>query len=113
MLTRVGLIGNPVAHSLSPRMQNAAFAAAGLDWEYVLLPAEADEVEDTVRGLLDGFAGANVTVPHKAAVLPFLDEFDSFAEHNDAQAASGLDPILIRRAVLESLRAAWVFPEGE
>jgi hypothetical protein len=40
-------------------------------------------------------------------------EFDSFAEHNDAQAASGLDPILIRRAVLESLRAAWVFPEGE
>jgi shikimate dehydrogenase len=80
VLTRVGLIGNPVDHSLSPRMQNAAFAAAGLDWEYVLLPAEDDEVEDTVRGLVDGFAGANVTVPHKAAVLPFLDELDSFAE---------------------------------
>jgi shikimate dehydrogenase len=81
VLTRVGLIGNPVAHSLSPRMQNAAFAAAGLDWEYVLLPTEDDEVEDTVRALIgDGFAGANVTVPHKAAVLGFLDDVDSFAE---------------------------------
>jgi shikimate dehydrogenase len=80
VLTQVGLIGNPVDHSLSPRMQNAAFAAAGLDWEYVLLPTEDDEVEDTVRGLVDGFAGANVTVPHKAAVIPFLDGLDSFAE---------------------------------
>jgi shikimate dehydrogenase len=80
VLTQVGLIGNPVDHSLSPRMQNAAFAAAGLDWEYVLLPTEDDEVEDTVRGLVDGFAGANVTVPHKAVVIPFLDELDSFAE---------------------------------
>jgi shikimate dehydrogenase len=80
VLTRVGLIGNPVAHSLSPRMQNAAFAAAGLDWEYVLLSTEDDEVEDTVRGLVDGFAGANVTVPHKAVVIPFLDELDAFAE---------------------------------
>jgi shikimate dehydrogenase len=95
VLTRVGLIGNPVAHSLSPRMQNAAFAAAGLDWEYVLLPTEDDEVEDTVRGLVDGFAGANVTVPHKAAVLPFLDELDSFAER-----AGSVNTIVVREGRL-------------
>jgi shikimate dehydrogenase len=64
----VGLIGNPVEHSLSPAMHNAAFAARGLDWVYVPLLVEDDRVEDAVRGLVAlGFAGANVTAPHKAA----------------------------------------------
>ena len=76
-------------------MQNAAFAAAGLDWEYVLLPTEDDEVEDTVRGLVDGFAGANVTVPHKAVVIPFLDELDSFA-----QRAGSVNTILVQEGRL-------------
>ena len=65
----VGLIGKPVAASLSPRMQNAAFAARGLDWAYVPLPVEPDELEDALRGLLAlGFAGANVTAPYKLDV---------------------------------------------
>ena len=65
----VGLIGNPVAASLSPRMQNAAFAARGLDWTYVPLPTEPHELEDALRGLLAlGFAGANVTAPYKLEV---------------------------------------------
>ena len=77
----VGLIGDPVAHSLSPRMQNAAFAARGLDWAYVPLRVEAAGLEEAVRGLPDlGFAGANVTVPHKTAVIPFCDELDEVAE---------------------------------
>jgi shikimate dehydrogenase len=77
----VGLIGYPVAHSLSPRMQNAAFAARGLDWAYVPLPVDADRLDAAVRGLVAlGFAGANVTVPHKAATVAFCDELDSFAE---------------------------------
>jgi shikimate dehydrogenase len=64
----VGLIGNPVEHSLSPAMQNAAFAARALDWAYLPLPVEDGRVEDAVRGLVAlGFAGANVTAPHKAA----------------------------------------------
>jgi shikimate dehydrogenase len=64
----VGLIGNPVEHSLSPAMQNAAFAARGLDWAYVPLLVGDGGVEDAVRGLVAlGFAGANVTAPHKAA----------------------------------------------
>jgi shikimate dehydrogenase len=77
----VGLIGDPVSHSLSPRMQNAAFAARGLDWTYVPLRVTAARLEDAVAGLaaLD-FAGANVTVPHKTAVVAFCDELDQVAE---------------------------------
>jgi shikimate dehydrogenase len=77
----VGLIGDPVEHSLSPQMQNAAFAARGLDWTYVPLHVHAAGLEEAVRGLPDlGFAGANVTVPHKTAVIPFCDELDEVAE---------------------------------
>ena len=77
----VGLIGNPVAHSLSPRMQNAAFAARGLEWAYVPLEVEREGLEDAIAGLVAlGFAGANVTVPHKTAVLAFCDEIDEFAQ---------------------------------
>jgi shikimate dehydrogenase len=65
----VALLGHPVAHSLSPRMQNAAFAARGLDWAYVALDVEPERLEEAVRGLAAaGFAGANVTAPHKQAV---------------------------------------------
>jgi len=67
--TLVALLGHPVEHSLSPRMQNAAFAARGLDWAYVALDVPPEHLEDAVRGLAAlGFAGANVTAPHKLAV---------------------------------------------
>ena len=69
----VGIIGDPVAQSLSPRMHNAAFAARGLDWAYVPLPARADELAGALRGLVAlSFAGANVTTPHKRAVAELL-----------------------------------------
>ncbi len=65
----VALLGHPVAHSLSPRMHNAAFAARGLDWAYVALDVPAERLDEAVRGLAAaGFAGANVTAPHKLAV---------------------------------------------
>jgi shikimate dehydrogenase len=65
----VALLGHPVEHSLSPRMQNAAFAARGLDWAYVALDVPVEHLVDAVRGLAAlGFAGANVTAPHKQAV---------------------------------------------
>jgi shikimate dehydrogenase len=69
----VALLGHPVAHSLSPRMQNAAFAARGLDWTYVALDVEPERLDEAVRGLdALGFAGANVTAPHKAAVAKLV-----------------------------------------
>jgi shikimate dehydrogenase len=77
----VGLIGDPVSHSLSPRLQNAAFAARGLDWAYVPLRVAAARLEDAVTGLVAlDFAGANVTIPHKTAVVAFCDELDQVAE---------------------------------
>jgi shikimate dehydrogenase len=70
----VGLIGDPVSESLSPPMQNAAFAALGLDWTYVALGVPADDLEPAVRGLVAlGFAGANVTTPHKLAVAKLVE----------------------------------------
>ena len=70
----IGLLGWPVEHSLSPRMQNAAFVALGLDWAYVPLPTPPERLEDAVRGLVAlGFAGANVTAPHKLAVAALCD----------------------------------------
>src|SRR3954454_1182110 len=59
--TEVVLLGHPVAHSLSPRMQNAAFAAAGLEWAYVLRDVQPEELERAVREV----EYANVTAPYK------------------------------------------------
>jgi shikimate dehydrogenase len=79
--TLVGLLGWPTSHSLSPPMQNAGFAALGLDWAYVPLPTPPERLGDAVRGLLaTGFAGANVTIPHKESVIAFCDELDDVAE---------------------------------
>lgn len=67
--TRVyGILGDPVAHSLSPAMQNAAFAAAGSSGVYVPFPVAAGELAAAMEGLFAaGVAGLNVTVPHKEA----------------------------------------------
>ena len=79
--TLVGLLGWPTSHSLSPPMQNAGFAALGLDWAYVPLPTPPERLADAVRGLVAmGFAGANVTIPHKQAVIDLCDELDDVAE---------------------------------
>jgi shikimate dehydrogenase len=70
----VALLGRPVSNSLSPAMQNAAFAARGLDWAYVALDVEPEELAAAVRGLAaSGFAGANVTTPHKLAAAELAE----------------------------------------
>ena len=78
MTTHVALLGHPVSHSLSPRMQNAAFDELGLDWRYSAFDVE--EPVAAVEALLTlGFAGANVTIPHKQAVVAACDEADGDA----------------------------------
>ncbi len=81
-MTRIGLIGFPVAHSLSPRMQNAAFSAAGLDWQYELWPTPLDELPGRARMIREdaGVAGANVTIPHKQNIVPLLDGISAHAQ---------------------------------
>lgn len=77
----LGIMGWPVAHSFSPAMHNAAAQALGLDVVYVPLPVRPDRLTEAVRGLPAlGFKGVNVTVPHKEAVLPLLDEVDPAAQ---------------------------------
>jgi shikimate dehydrogenase len=75
-MKRLGVLGWPVAHSRSPRMQNAALIERGLkDWHYQRLPVPPEVFGETVLSLpASGFVGANVTIPHKEAALALADE---------------------------------------
>jgi len=79
------LIGNPVEHSLSPAIHNAAFQHLGLNFVYVSF--NVDDVEGAMRGIraLTGIRGVSVTIPHKVAVLRYLDEVEPTAEHRRRQ----------------------------
>jgi shikimate dehydrogenase len=81
VLTFLGVVGWPVAHSRSPAIHNAALAAAGLtDWRYLKLPLPPERFAETVRALpAAGFRGVNVTIPHKAAALALADEASAIA----------------------------------
>jgi len=68
------ILGDPVAHSLSPIFQTAAFRAAGMPGEYVPLPTTAANLPDAIERIRRGIlAGANVTIPHKRAAVPLVD----------------------------------------
>ncbi len=74
-----GILGNPVSHSLSPVMHNAAFAATGIDGAY--LPFPAPDITDAVTGIRAlGIQGASVTIPHKEQVIALLDSIDPVAK---------------------------------
>lgn len=120
----VGLIGWPVDQSVSPAMHNAAFDTLGLNWRYVPLPVIPEEGATSIRGLaVLGFAGANVTVPHKRLVMDTLDVVTS-----DAEAIGAVNTIVIERGdptavthghntdwigFTDSLRRAGFDPSGE
>ena len=75
-----GVMGWPVTHSRSPRLHNHWLARHGIDGAYVPLAVRPEHLEAAVRGLPAlGFVGANLTIPHKEAVLPFLDDIDPAA----------------------------------
>ena len=81
----LALIGDPVGHSLSPAMHNASFAAEGLDYVYVALNVRTEDLPVAVRGAAAlGLRGFNVTMPHKRAMVPLVDELDEGAELSDA-----------------------------
>ena len=77
-----GIIGDPVEHSVSPALQNAAFQALNLDYVYVPFRVEPSGLEKAIQGMRAlKMRGLNVTIPHKVAVMSFLDEIDAMAEH--------------------------------
>lgn len=77
----LAVIGDPVRHSFSPLMHNAAIAQMTLDYAYVALPIKAEDLADAVRGFETiGLVGFNITIPHKQAILPLLSEVSDVAQ---------------------------------
>ena len=76
-----GLIGDPVEHTMSPPMHNAAFDELGLDYAYLPFRVSPEDLSSAVSGLKAlNSIGFNVTIPHKVNVIPLLDELDTLAE---------------------------------
>lgn len=96
MTQRVALLGGRVEHSISPAMQEAGFRALGLDWRYEAIAVGEADLAPVVSGLRrDGWAGANVTLPHKKRVLELLD-----SAHDAAVQIGAANTIVTRRGRL-------------
>jgi shikimate dehydrogenase len=119
----VALIGSPVGRSLSPRMQNAAFAARGLDWTYVASEVAAEKLADAVDGLVAlGYAGANVTAPYKLDVARLvgaeLPSVNTLVVRDGGIAAYSTDTAILdgldfeRAAIIGDGGAAAAFKQG-
>jgi shikimate dehydrogenase len=75
------IIGDPVEHSMSPAMHNAAYQKMGLDYLYLPLLVKSEQLQPAVEGLRAlNFRGFNVTMPHKVSIIPLLDGLDALAE---------------------------------
>jgi len=76
----VGVIGDPVKHSLSPLMHNAAFLELGLDYVYIPFRVFREDLESAIEGARSlNIKGLNVTIPHKMRVIKFIDELDQLS----------------------------------
>lgn len=92
----VGVIGWPIAHSVSPAMHNAAFRVLGLDWCYVPFPVRPERLTQAVEGVRGlGLAGVNVTVPHKQAMLSLVDDLTS-----EARAVGAVNTVIVKGDLL-------------
>jgi shikimate dehydrogenase len=89
---RLAVVGDPVAHSLSPQLQNAALGECGVDMQYTRLQVPPNELEEAL-GLLrkNEFVGANLTLPHKEQALRWLDQIDA-----QAQEVGAVNTIVVR-----------------
>lgn len=93
---KVGLLGWPLSHSLSPAMHNAAFCVTGLDYVYLPLATPPEMLSQAIAGIRAlGFVGVNVTIPHKVAVMDYLDEID-----NSAKLVGAVNTIVVKEGRL-------------
>jgi len=100
------IIGDPVEHSLSPQMHNSAYTKLGIDQEFVyiasrVMPKNLKRAIDGIRAL--GIKGVTITIPHKEAVLPYLDGIDETAEK-----ISAVNTILNRDNKLIGINTDWI-----
>jgi shikimate dehydrogenase len=115
-----GVIGDPIEHTMSPVMHNAAFKELGLDYVYVAFRVKGEELPRAIEGMRAlGIRGFNVTIPHKVTIMPFLDELDSLARKigavntivNDAGSLRGYNTDA--SGFLRALRDRGFEPEGK
>ncbi|HBT46830.1 MAG TPA: shikimate dehydrogenase [Peptococcaceae bacterium] len=116
----VGLLAYPASHSFSPQIHNAAFRALGLDWVYLAFQVEPSRLPAAVEGIRAlGFAGANVTIPHKESITAYLDEI-----HPLARLIGAVNTVVLREGklvgyntdaggFLRSLEEAGIDPAGK
>lgn len=107
-MKRLAVIGDPVSHSRSPAMQNAALEALGLadEWRYEAIQVPAEEFDQRVREMAEGdFVGANVTIPHKERALALADDASEAARSIGAVNTLSFDA---GRIVAENTDAAGV-----
>ena len=119
--TRVcGVIGDPIEHTFSPVMHNAAFRKLGIDYVYVPFRVTAEELDKAVDGMRAlNIRGLNVTIPHKVAIIPLLDKLDPLVEKigavntvvNDDGVLSGYNTDAA--GFLQTLLERGVKPEGK
>jgi shikimate dehydrogenase len=115
-----GVIGDPIEHTLSPLMHNASFEELKLDFKFLAFKVKAEEVGNAIAGMRAlNILGLNVTMPHKKAVIPYLDEVDKAA-----QTVNSVNTILNKNGrllgfnsdglgALNALKANGVHPEGK
>ncbi len=119
--TRVcGLIGDPVGHTVSPAMHNAAFRELGLSYIYLPFRVRKEELDQAIQGMKAlNIRGWNVTTPHKVAVMPLLDEIDPVAKRIGAVNTIVNDDGLLRGyntdagGFLQALLDRGIDPEGK
>ncbi len=119
--TRVcGVIGDPIEHTMSPAMHNAAFEEMGMDYRYLPFRVRREELGKAVDGMRAlNVRGLNVTIPHKVAIIPFLDKLDPLVERvgavntivNDSGVLTGYNTDAT--GFLQALLEGGVEPEGK
>ena len=115
-----GIIGDPIEHTMSPAMHNAAFAHLGLDFCYVPFRVKAENLAQAVAGIRAlNIRGVNVTIPHKVSVIPLLDKVDQLAQKigavntivNDGSVLSGYNTDAA--GFLSALHSVGLEPKGK
>jgi len=115
-----GIIGDPVEHTMSPVMHNAAFGKMGLDYCYVPFRVKKEDLGRAIGGMRAlNIRGLNVTIPHKVAVIPFLDRLDPLTEKigavntivNDDGTLTGYNTDAT--GFLQAMRERGIGPEGK